>query len=238
MECESLVSPAFSSLEVKDLWQFFFWSLKETRIYHPQKCLFDIKIILSWRQLRSSKRTKNFPDPLLFCLNAMICCRSVMSNSLWPLTVACQAPLSMEFSRWEYQSGLPCPPPGDLPNPGIELMSLALQADSLPSEPPGKPAYKFFFYWRQTLTSPKKTLKESANETYSISFPVFTFPRIATFGSLEMLSFVLSYFHRYIILCWRCYRSWDFKTPFWVHLHLSSSLVMCYVCINKLFFFY
>ena len=38
--------------------------------------------------------------------------------TLW--TVACQAPLSMEFSRQKYWSGLPCPPPGDLPDPGIE----------------------------------------------------------------------------------------------------------------------
>ena len=43
------------------------------------------------------------------------------------------------FSRQEYWSGLPCPPPGDLPNPGIEPRSPALQVDSLPSEPPGKP---------------------------------------------------------------------------------------------------
>ena len=43
------------------------------------------------------------------------------------------------FSRQEYWSGLPCPPPGDLPNPGIEPKSPALQADSLPAEPPGKP---------------------------------------------------------------------------------------------------
>ena len=42
------------------------------------------------------------------------------------------------FSRQEYWSGLPCPPPGDLPNPGIEPRSPALQADSLPSEPHGK----------------------------------------------------------------------------------------------------
>ena len=59
-----------------------------------------------------------------------------------PWTVACQAPLSMAFSRQEYWSGLPFPPPGNLPNPGIEPMSLALQADSLPSEPPGKPPGK------------------------------------------------------------------------------------------------
>ena len=43
------------------------------------------------------------------------------------------------FSRKEYWSGLPYPPPGDLPNPGIEPRSLTLQVDSLPSEPPGKP---------------------------------------------------------------------------------------------------
>ena len=54
-------------------------------------------------------------------------------------TAACQAPLSMGFSRQEYQSGLPCPPPGDLSNPGSELRSPALQADSLLSEPPRKP---------------------------------------------------------------------------------------------------
>ena len=53
-------------------------------------------------------------------------------------TVARQVPLSMEFSRQEYWSGLPFPSPGDIPDPGIEARSLALQADSLPSEPPGK----------------------------------------------------------------------------------------------------
>ena len=58
-------------------------------------------------------------------------------ETLW--TVAHQAPLSMGFSRQEYLSGLPCPPPGDLPDPGIEPMSPALQVDSLPTEPPGKP---------------------------------------------------------------------------------------------------
>ena len=59
---------------------------------------------------------------------------SVMSDSGIPLAVA---PLSMEFSRQEYWSGLPFPSPGDLPDPGIEPRSPALQADSLPSESPG-----------------------------------------------------------------------------------------------------
>ena len=56
---------------------------------------------------------------------------------LW--TVAHRAPLPMEFLRQEYLSGLPCPPPGDLLDPRIEPTSLVLQADSLPTEPPGKP---------------------------------------------------------------------------------------------------
>ena len=56
-----------------------------------------------------------------------------------PWTVAYQAPLSMKFSRQEYWSGLPYPSPGDLPDPGIKPMFPALQADTLPSEPPGKP---------------------------------------------------------------------------------------------------
>ena len=55
--------------------------------------------------------------------------------TLW--TVARQA--SVGFSRQEYWDGLPCPPPGDLFNPGIEPKSPALQANSLLTEPPGKP---------------------------------------------------------------------------------------------------
>ena len=56
-------------------------------------------------------------------------------------TVAPQAPLSMDFSRQEYWSGLPFPSPGDCPNPGIEPGCPALQVSSLPSEPLGKPSW-------------------------------------------------------------------------------------------------
>ena len=56
-----------------------------------------------------------------------------------PWTLAYKAPLSMEFSTQEYWSGLPFPSPQDLPKPGIKPESPALQADSLPSNPPGKP---------------------------------------------------------------------------------------------------
>ena len=57
---------------------------------------------------------------------------SLILAALW--TVTCQAPLSMGFSMQEYWSGLPFPSPGDLPDPGIEPGSPALQADSLPTE--------------------------------------------------------------------------------------------------------
>ena len=71
-------------------------------------------------------------------------CLSLFSHvrlfeTLW--TVACQAPLSMGFPRQEYWSGLSCPPPGDLTDPGIESMSLlspALAGRFLPLAPPGK----------------------------------------------------------------------------------------------------
>ena len=55
-----------------------------------------------------------------------------------PWTVAYQAPPSMEFSRQEYWSGLPFPSPRDLPDPGIKPRSPALEAKSLPSQPPGR----------------------------------------------------------------------------------------------------
>ena len=57
--------------------------------------------------------------------------------TLW--TVARQAPLSVRFPRREYWSGLPFPPPGDLPDPGIEPTSPALAGRFFITEPPGKP---------------------------------------------------------------------------------------------------
>ena len=71
------------------------------------------------------------------CVCVCVFSCSVVSDSLQ--FVVRQAPLSMEFSRQEYWSGLPSFPPGDLPGPGIKPRSPALQADYLLSEPPGKP---------------------------------------------------------------------------------------------------
>ena len=66
---------------------------------------------------------------------------SVMSDSVTPWTAAHQAPLSMEFCRQGYWSGLPFPSPEDLPHPWIEPGSPTLQADTLPTEPSGKFSY-------------------------------------------------------------------------------------------------
>ena len=75
---------------------------------------------------------KNSPKSLKMC----VCVNySVVSDSVTPWTVACQPPLSTGFSRQEYW--LPFASPGDLPDPGTESRSPALQADS--SETPGKP---------------------------------------------------------------------------------------------------
>ena len=66
----------------------------------------------------------------------------VLSNSATAWSVAHQAPPSMQSPRQESWSAWPVPPPGDLPDPGTEPRSPASQADSLPSEPPGKQGYQ------------------------------------------------------------------------------------------------
>ena len=77
-----------------------------------------------------------------WCLDILCAqCVCVSQSCLFvtPWTVACQAPLSMEFSRQEYWSGLTFPSPGCLPNPGIEPASPALAGGLFHNEPPGKP---------------------------------------------------------------------------------------------------
>ena len=66
-----------------------------------------------------------------------VICSVVSDSFVTPQTVALQTPLFMGFPRQEYGNGLAFPSPGDLPNPGIEPGSPALQAVSLLSEPPG-----------------------------------------------------------------------------------------------------
>jgi len=119
----------------------------------------------------------------------VLCCFS-LSDSETPRTIAHKTPLSMGFSRQEYWSGLPCPPSGDPPDPGMEPRSPALQADSLLSEVhawvgPERRDYRFefksifgiFLYWEinkqtDTETSAPQCLP-GVSETLKIlsSFP-------------------------------------------------------------------
>ena len=72
---------------------------------------------------------------------------SAASNSATPWTVSHWTPLSIEFSRQEYWSGLPFTSPGDLPNSGIKPRSPALQVYYLPSEPPGEAPLLLLLSW-------------------------------------------------------------------------------------------
>ena len=92
---------------------------------------------MDWFQIGKGVSQGCILSPCLLNLYAVWCWWSCPTIAT-PWTVAWQAPLSMGFSRQDYWSGLPFPSPGDLPYPGIEPRSPALQADALPSEPPEK----------------------------------------------------------------------------------------------------
>ena len=85
------------------------------------------------------------------CVHAQLLSQVHLFSTPWP--VAHQDPLSMGFSRQQYWNGLSCPPPGDLPDPGIKPTSLTLhwQAGSLPAAPPGKPLAVYTFYLLELL---------------------------------------------------------------------------------------
>ena len=85
------------------------------------------------------ERNRGREKKVLPCSKLLLCHVSCVQLFVTPWNGAHQAPLSMEFSSQEYWSGLPCPSPGDLANPGIEPRSPALQADSLLFELPRKP---------------------------------------------------------------------------------------------------
>ena len=101
-----------------------------------QQCSTQQTCSLSWITIRS-QTLHCFRILYQGVLCVIVLVAQSVSDSLQPHEL--QAPLSMEFPRQEYYSELPFPSPGDLPNPGIEPRSPAMQLDSLPSEPPGKP---------------------------------------------------------------------------------------------------
>ena len=100
-----------------------------------QMCHFNSRILYELKVIKTQKAWEKLPvTPLSMCVS----CSVTSLQHQW-------TPLSMGFSRQGYWSGFPCPSPGDRPNPGIEPRSPALQADSLPSEPPlsHSPIYKY-----------------------------------------------------------------------------------------------
>ena len=101
-------------------------------------------------------------------------------------TVAGQAPVSMKFSRQECRSGLPFPFPGDLPSPRIEPRFPAMQADSLPSEPPEKPQVN------KTSIIPSSTAHNSTSTVYIKMVTSWKFSTALTAGekSLNYFSFL------------------------------------------------
>ena len=119
---------------------------------------------------------------------ARVRAHSVVSDSVTPWTVARQAPLSMGFSRQEYWSGLPCPPPGNLPNPGIESASPGLPADSLLLSHEGSPMKTYLATGHLILknTSPYKR-------------------KAAVQSQLPPTAFSVSL---HIVKAWTCWRKW------------------------------
>ena len=145
---------------------------------------------------------------------------SLQSCGLWPTR------LLWGFSSLEYWSGLPCPPPGDLPHPGIRLLSPKLQVDSLPSEPPGMSRRK------------------------GIYSPIFLLLVNLSFGVPEMISTLKNFLKvmkhcskkqlRSVLLGLEDIQWWQSRSPRWFfsqslhgkRLFLSSVCVVCTQGLN------
>ena len=116
----------------------------------PQQIKRHILQNRSWKVKEKKKQSMTCLEiPVLFItFKAFVCVLSRFSHVklfviLW--TVAFQALLSMGFSRQDCWSGLPCPSPGELPDPGIKSRSSALLAVYLPSEPLGEPTFQYSY---------------------------------------------------------------------------------------------
>ena len=104
----------------------YFWS-DGTVQYPDSDGMWAFKLVELGTKRRSYKQTRTCLDYVVYWLHGYIVCRSVAQSCLTLcdlMAVAHLAPLSMGFSRQEHWSGLPCPPPWDLPDTGIEPTSL------------------------------------------------------------------------------------------------------------------
>ena len=111
------------------------WSNAETLRGWQEQCQVALISPTAWRDKQWVDSRCGKDQGLV--LSCSVVSNSLRSHGLWPTRLLCP----WGFSRKEYWSGLPCPPPGDLPNSGIEPRSPPLWMDSLPSEPPGKPKH-------------------------------------------------------------------------------------------------
>ena len=117
------------------------WTTCLTSLSVPKDGFYLLLLLISRITLLQSWILENY---ILYFISSSLCLCTlshfVVSNSLRPHTLQPTRLLCPRgFSRQEYWSGLPCPPPGDLPNPEIKSRSPTLQADSLLTGPPGKP---------------------------------------------------------------------------------------------------
>ena len=109
-----------------------------------------------------------------------------------PWTIAHQAPLSMGFSRQEYWSGLPCPSPGDLPDPGINPSSPALAGGFFTAEPPGNPIY--FSATSMILKSSKLQACSSWDRKVKVLKRELKYPQVFQVGSWFLISLLYFWF--------------------------------------------
>ena len=128
--CRNILFKKYFNGPIFDLCLFYFKHLVLPRFIN-----LDHKNIYS-----SGKQFYGFFLYINTWMSACMLSHSLVSDSfVTPWTAVHQAPLSMRFPRQEHWSGLPFPPPGDLPDPGIELTLLALAGRFFTTEPPGNP---------------------------------------------------------------------------------------------------
>ena len=126
------ISSHWTSLVKRSDFPSFVYPTEVYSVRSPRQTL-QPWILMNNNLINNSIKKQGFRSMQILCTKSLSC----VGLFATPWTVARQAPLSMGFSRQEYWSGLPCPPPGDHLHPGIKPRSPTLQADSSPSEPPG-----------------------------------------------------------------------------------------------------
>ena len=162
--------------------------------------------ILAWRipwttQTTGSQRVRHNWATFTFTFHWSVKVKLLSHVQLFgnPWTIAYQPPPSIGFSRQEYWNGLPFPSPGDLPNPGIDPGSLALQTDALPSEPPGK------LYWRMVDLKYCVSLRCTAH-WFSLNIFLFRFLSLTSYYKLLSrvpctIQYILVGYLFYVLYC-------------------------------------